>query len=236
MTQQIAVAQKTVVALDKKVADHQKAAEALLKTCGKFADLDVFDIIIEMNDGRYVSAKEGLTLITDDDEGDALKKEVSDLEGCFDITGLTRVKWSDSIPKDTVQLSIPVTKNTALACGNDLLVDLLHSSPGLSFRGAALSCYHDVQQTNPALANALDQEKVAEMFAEQDMHQLPDLPEGTERLEVSFLALCFALLMNKGAVLPPVILEAFAAVMEQFPDFVEFARQVRNGLEDMKAA
>lgn len=206
---------------DRDIAAHQKAAEDLLRTCGKYEELSVFDVIFELNDGRYVSAKDGLTDIVEESDAEELPSYVTPdfLENCpasQDVIDgpLGDFKVIPALPTlDTLaEMAWPVVVTNAVG--------------GQSFYGLALQVLYSKKCLTKW--EAVDQARVRAMF-EEEGSKLKGTPDS---YSVPFIAMVGVLALHKtdGWVPSRSLLAAFAAIIATFPDFLVYVRDTQDDL------
>lgn len=210
------------------IAAHQKAAEALLRTCGKYGELSVFDVLFELKDGRYVSAKDGLTDITEDGEAEELPSYVAPeyLEKCPASQDVI-----DGPPVDFKVVPALPTFNTLGEMGWP--VEVASEEGGPSFYTLALQ----VLNSKECMAKwpALDAEKVRAAFEEEAFKAQPkDAPDS---YSAAFIALVGSLALHKTDGWAPSrsLLAAFASIIATFPDFLAYVHVVQGELARVSA-
>ena len=198
---------------DLKISAHQQAASALLGVCNKHKDLSVSDIILELDDGRYVSANEGLVDIVEEDEEpqDMLNPPQESIESLRDA-GLTIVE------ADT-------EAQVARDVSSGAIIKLTREQGMKKFRALATYLMVDLLEM-PEVFAVLDPEAIlAGCHAQFDIEQPEDW--FAENVELSFICLVYTLAMN---LVPKLvvgeIMEYFEAVIDLYPDFIDFSDEV----------
>lgn len=205
---------------DLKISAHQQAAIALLGVCNKHKELSVADIIMELDDGRYVSANEGLVDIVDEDEEscDMLNPPQESIKSLHDA-GLTIVDadTEDQVARDVrsgaiIKLTREQGVNKFRVLASNLMTDLLKMT----------------EQYMPEVFAMLDPEAIlAGCRAQYDIEQPEDC--FAENVELSFICLVYTLAMNLDPKLVVgEIVEYFGAVIDLYPDFIDFSDEVWN--------
>lgn len=205
---------------DLKISAHQQAASALLGVCHKHQELSVADIIMELDDGRYVSAKEGLVDIVDEDEEacDMLNPPQESIKSLRDA-GLTIVDADTE-----AQVARDVRSGAIIK---------LTREPGMTpFRELAhktmLDMLSSLADNNHDVFDILDIEAItAGIFRQRSIEQ-PEY-QFAENVELSFICLVYTLAMNLvPALVVGEIVEYFEAVIDLYPDFIDFSDEVWN--------
>lgn len=203
---------------DLKISAHQQAANALLGVCKQHKELSVSDIILELEDGRYVSANEGLVDIVEEDEEpqDMLNPPQESIESLRDA-GLTIVD-----------------ANTGSQVARDVrsgaIIKLTRKQGMKKFRVLAsylmLGLLKMTEQYMPEVFTVLDPEAIlAGCRAQYDIEQPEDL--FAENVELSFTCLVYTLAMNLcPKLVVGDIVEYFEAVIDLYPDFIDFSDEV----------
>ena len=206
---------------DLKISAHQQAANALLGVCKQHKELSVADIIMELDDGRYVSANEGLVDIVEEDEEpqDMLNPPQESIESLRDA-GLTIVDADTE-----AQVARDVEQGAIITLTRE------HGNMGMKkFRVLASYLMIDLlemtEQDMPEVFAVLDPEAIlAGCHAQFDIEQPEDW--FAENVELSYICLVYTLAMN---LVPKLvvgeIMEYFEAVIDLYPDFIDFSDEV----------
>ena len=208
---------------DLKISAHQQAANALLGVCKQHKELSVSDIIMELDDGRYVSANEGLVDIVEEDEEacDMLNPPQESIKSLRDA-GLTIVDADTEaqVARDVRSGAIiTLTREQGMkgfrVLASYLMIDLLKMT----------------EQDMPEVFSVLDPEAIlAGCRAQFDIEQPEDW--FAENVKLSFICLVYTLSMS---LVPKLvegdIVEYFDAVSDLCPDFVDFSDEVWNVFE-----
>ena len=208
---------------DLKISAHQQAASALLGVCKQHKELSVADIIMELDDGRYVSANEGLVDIVEEDEEpqDMLNPPQESIKSLRDA-GLTIVDADTEaqVARDVEQGAIiKLTREQGMnkfrVLASYLMIDLLKMT----------------EQDMPEVFAVLDPEAIlAGCRAQYDIEQPEDW--FAENVELSFTCLVYTLAMNLVPVLVnEEICQYFDAVIDLYPGFIDFSDEVWNVFE-----
>lgn len=205
---------------DLKISAHQQAANALLGVCKQHKELSVADIILELEDGRYVSANEGLVDIVEEDEEpqDMLNPPQESIESLRDA-GLTIVDadadTEAQVARDVrsgaiIKLTREQGMNKFRVLASYLMIDLLNMT----------------KHYMPEVFAVLDPEAIlAGCRAQFDIEQPED--RFAENVELSFICLVYTLAMNLCPnLVVGEIVEYFAAVIDLYPDFIDFSDEV----------
>lgn len=203
---------------DLKISAHQQAASALLGVCNQHKELSVADIIMELDDGRYVSANEGLVDIVEEDEEpqDMLNPPQESIKSLRDA-GLTIVDADTEaqVARDVSSGAIiKLTREQGMkgfrVLASYLMIDLLKMT----------------EQYMPEAFAVLDPEAIlAGCRAQYDIEQPEDWFE--ENVELSFICLVYTLAMNLvPGLVEREIMEYFEAVIDLYPGFIDFSDEV----------
>ena len=205
---------------DLKISAHQQAANALLGVCKQHKELSVADIILELDDGRYVSANEGLVDIVEEDEEpqDMLNPPQESIKSLRDA-GLTIVDADTEaqVARDVrsgaiIKLTREQEMKKFRVLASYLMIDLLEMT----------------EHNMPEVFAVLDPKAIlAGCRAQFDIEQPEDW--FAENVELSFICLVYTLAMN---LVPQLvvgeIVEYFGAVIDLYPDFIDFSDEVWN--------
>lgn len=203
---------------DLKISAHQQAANALLGVCNQHKELSVADIIMELDDGRYVSANEGLVDIVEEDEEpqDMPNPPQESIKSLRDA-GLTIV-------------DADAEAQVARAVSSGAIIKLTREQGMNKFRAWASYLMNDLlkmtEQDMPEVFAVLDPEAIlAGCRAQYDIEQPEDW--FAENVELSFICLVYTLAMNlMPALVNEEIMEYFEAVIDLYPGFVDFSDEV----------
>ena len=203
---------------DLKISAHQQAANTLLDVCKQRKELSVADIIMELDDGRYVSANEGLVDIVEEDEEpqDMLNPPQESIESLRDA-GLTIVD------ADTEY-------QVARDVSSGAIIKLTREQGMKKFRALATYLMVDLLEM-PEVFAVLDPDAILDACcAQYDIEQPEDC--FAENVELSYICLVYALAMN---LVPQLvvgeIMEYFEAVIDLYPDFIDFSDEVWSVFE-----
>lgn len=210
------------------IAAHQKAADALLRACGKYEELSVFDVLFELEDGRYVSARDGLTDIVEDGEAEELPGYVSpdyqeDCPSSQDVIDGPGVDFR-VIP------ALPAFKTLSEM---DWPIAVTNEEGGPSFYGLALQVLYSKECLTKWAA--VDPDFVRKVFEEEELKPQPK--DEPYLYGANFIALVGALALHKtdGWVPSRSLLAAFASIIATFPDFLAYVQAVQDEMGRVSA-
>lgn len=215
---------------EQKISAHQKAASALLGVCKKYPELSVADLLLELEDGQYVSAKDGLVEIIEDkpfEEATGHEQPHESLKSLREA-GLTIV-GEEPIAQNGFSVAQTVQScNDAVEAG---VIICLTREPDMKpfcvlSEQTLIALLQDAEKNNPEIWARIDPDLILGACREQYGIKQPNDPL-KENVELSFICLVYALAAN----LAPwqaigEILEYFGAVLELYPDFIGFTDEV----------